>query len=37
MLPTVYRCGWPSTTHPPSKIGRFWIWVGPYMIGWNLP
>jgi hypothetical protein len=29
----VWRVGWPSRVDPPVKRGRWWIWVGPYLIG----
>jgi hypothetical protein len=31
----IYRAGWPSTLYPEKKIGWFWIWIGPYVIGWG--
>jgi hypothetical protein len=29
----VWRPGWPSRINPPTKRGRWWVWVGPYLIG----
>lgn len=30
----IYRAGW--TTKDYAKMrGRWWIWVGPYVIGWG--
>lgn len=33
----IYRVGWGSHIVPPKRFGRWWVWVGPYMIGWRLP
>jgi len=37
LLPDFYRAGWPSKTDPPKRIGWCWVWVGPYIIGWEQP
>lgn len=34
MIPA-YRAGWPSRLVPPRKAGRWWVRIGPYVIGWG--
>ena len=29
----IQRVGWPSRIDPPVKRGRWWLWVGPYLVG----
>lgn len=37
MMPELYRAGWPSRLYPPPRVGRWWVWIGPYQIGWCIP
>lgn len=29
----IQRVGWPSRIDPPVKRGRWWLWIGPYLVG----
>ncbi len=29
----IWHVGWPSRIDPPIKRGRWWLWVGPYLVG----
>lgn len=29
----IWRAGWPSLEVPPIKRGRWWLWIGPYLVG----
>ena len=34
----IYRAGWPATGKAPylprsPRRGRWWVWIGPYVIG----
>lgn len=29
----IWRVGWSSRVNPPIKRGRWWLWVGPYLVG----
>lgn len=29
----IYRVGWAPLVDPPVKRGRWWVWLGPYLIG----
>lgn len=28
----IYRIGWMSKRYPEPRYGKWWVWVGPYLI-----
>jgi hypothetical protein len=33
-FPLVYRAGWKERGDWKSRFGKWWVWIGPYVIGY---